>query len=155
MVKLPFTQLLGDHKASSNRASPGIKSLAAQADRTKRSPGKASCESRAGFRPTVPAWRKKSGYQVHILGKIKAGDEMGSMCARLWEAVVFGMEGLKSSQGVWGRCAALLLLWLSCSIAQVTAKGSEKEGKNGKVKGGEASSFMSEQCQAAGEREMM
>lgn len=80
---------------------------------------------------------------------------MGRMCARLWEAVVFGMEGLKSAQGVWGRCAALLLLWLSCSIAQVTAKGSEKEGKNGKVKGGEASSFMSEQCQAAGEREMM
>lgn len=48
-----------------------------------------------------------------------------------------------------------LLLWLSCSIAQVTAKGSERKGKNGKVKGGEVSSFMSEQCQAGEERGMM
>lgn len=39
-------------------------------------------------------------------------------------------------------------------FAQVTAKGSEKE-KKGKVKGGEVSSFMSEQCQAGEERGMM
>jgi len=46
-------------------------------------------------------------------------------------------------------CGALLL-WFSCSITEVTVKGAEKEGRDGK-----ALSFMSEQCQAAGAREMM
>lgn len=101
------------------------------------------------------AQRGKSRFQVHVLARTKAGDEMGYVCARVWEAAVFGMDVLKNCSGCSGTVCSALLLWLSCSIAQVTAKGSEKEGKNGKVKGGEVSSFMSEQCQAGEERGMM
>lgn len=71
----------------------------------------------------------------------------------MWEAVVLGIDVFKNCSGCSGRVSSTLLLWLSCSIAQVTAKGSEKGGKNGKVKGGEVSSFMSEQCQAGEERD--
>lgn len=85
----------------------------------------------------------------------RLGMRRGYVCARVWEAVVFGTDVLKNCSGCSGMVCSTLLLWLSWSIAQVTAKGSEKEGKNGKVKGGEASSFMSEQCQAGEVREMM
>lgn len=59
---------------------------------------------------------------------------------------MFDTYGLKCS----GMVCGALLLWFSCSITQVTVKGAEKEGRDGK-----ALSFMSEQCQAAGVREMM
>lgn len=94
----------------------------------------------------MQAQRGKSGFQVNVLGRIKAGDEMGYVCVSV------------GSSGIWHGCLKLLGLFgdsTQCVFAQVTAKGSEKEEKKGKVKGGEVSSFMSEQCQAGEERGMM
>lgn len=71
-------------------------------------------------------------------------------CGKQWY-----LAWMSTCSGCLGMVCSTLLLWLSCSIAQVTAKGSERKGKNGKVKGGEVSSFMSEQCQAGEERGMM
>lgn len=51
---------------------------------------------------------------------------MGYVRVQVWEAVVFGMNVLKNCSGCLGTVCSTLLLWLSCSIAQVTAKGSEK-----------------------------